>query len=138
MKARALLLVAVLAGATGITIRTFAEGKSMVQPMTPAADPLPIEGELPSLDGATAWLNSPPLTADGLRGKVVLVDFWTYTCINWRRAQPWVRAWAEKYRDKGRLCGSGCRSTDTRRAPATASTWTARATALPSSSGCIS
>jgi thiol-disulfide isomerase/thioredoxin len=101
MKAHPLLLVAVLAGATGITIRTFAEGKSMVQPMTPAADPLPIEGELPSFAGATGWLNSPPLTAAGLRGKVLLVDFWTYTCINWRRAQPWVRAWAEKYRDKG-------------------------------------
>ena len=59
------------------------------------------EGELPSLDGATAWLNSPPLTADGLRGKVVLVDFWTYTCINWLRTLPYVRAWAEKYKDQG-------------------------------------
>ena len=57
---------------------------------------LPIEGELPSLGGATEWLNSQPLTADGLRGKVVLVDFWTYTCINWLRQLPYVRAWAEK------------------------------------------
>jgi thiol-disulfide isomerase/thioredoxin len=62
---------------------------------------LPIEGELPSLGGATEWLNSPPLTADGLRGKVVLIDFWTYTCINWLRSLPYVRAWAEKYRDHG-------------------------------------
>jgi thiol-disulfide isomerase/thioredoxin len=62
---------------------------------------LPIEGELPSLDGATGWLNSRPLTAAGLRGKVVLIDFWTYTCINWLRQLPYVRAWAEKYKDRG-------------------------------------
>src|SRR3989449_8544955 len=67
----------------------------------PAAIHLPIEGELPSLGGATAWLNSPPLTAAGLRGKVVVIDFWTYTCINWLRTLPYVRAWAEKYRDHG-------------------------------------
>src|SRR5438128_1602358 len=66
----------------------------------PAAVPLPIEGELPSLGGATTWLNSPPLTAADLRGKVVLVDFWTYTCINWLRTLPYVRAWAEKYREQ--------------------------------------
>src|SRR5215208_3964380 len=62
---------------------------------------LPIEGKLPSLGGATGWLNSQPLTAAGLRGKVVLVDFWTYTCINWLRSLPYVRAWAEKYKDHG-------------------------------------
>src|SRR5207247_6460945 len=62
---------------------------------------LPIEGELPSLGSATEWLNSPPLTAAGLRGKVVLIDFWTYTCINWLRSLPYVRAWAEKYKDQG-------------------------------------
>ena len=62
---------------------------------------LPIEGELPSLGGATGWLNSQPLTAAGLRGKVVLVVFWTYTCINWLRQLPYVRAWAEKYKDQG-------------------------------------
>jgi thiol-disulfide isomerase/thioredoxin len=67
----------------------------------PAAVPLPLEGELPSLGGATAWLNSPPLPAAGLRGKVVLIDFWTYTCINWLRTLPYVRAWAEKYKDQG-------------------------------------
>jgi thiol-disulfide isomerase/thioredoxin len=59
------------------------------------------EGRMPSLDGATGWLNSPPLTTDGLRGRVVVVDFWTYTCINWLRTVPYVRAWAEAYRDAG-------------------------------------
>src|SRR5229473_5445459 len=62
---------------------------------------LPMEGELPSLGGATAWLNSPPLAAADLRGKVVLIDFWTYTCINWLRTLPYVRAWAEKYQEHG-------------------------------------
>jgi thiol-disulfide isomerase/thioredoxin len=57
--------------------------------------------ELTSLRTATAWLNSPPLTAPGLRGKVVLVSFWTYTCINWLRTQPYLRAWADTYRDRG-------------------------------------
>ena len=65
------------------------------------ASRLPVEGELPSFDGATGWLNSPPLTPAGLRGKVVLVDFWTYTCINWLRQLPYVRAWAEKYSGQG-------------------------------------
>jgi thiol-disulfide isomerase/thioredoxin len=51
--------------------------------------------------GATGWLNSPPLTAEGLRGKVVLIQFWTYSCINWLRTMPYVRAWADKYKDKG-------------------------------------
>src|SRR5262245_35510669 len=59
------------------------------------------QSELTSLERADAWLNSPPLTPSALRGKVVLVDFWTYTCINWRRTLPYVRAWAEKYRDHG-------------------------------------
>lgn len=65
------------------------------------AESLPVEGQLPSLDGAVEWLNSPPLTADALRGKVVLVDFWTYSCINCLRTIPYVRAWAEKYKDDG-------------------------------------
>ena len=69
--------------------------------MTSAAVHFPIEGALPSLDGATGWLNTPPLTADGLRGKVVLVDIWTYTCINWLRTLPYVRAWTKKYLDEG-------------------------------------
>src|SRR3984893_4450857 len=67
----------------------------------PAEVHLPMEGELPSLGGATAWLNSPPLSAADLRGNVVLIDFWTYTCINWLRTLPYVRAWAGKYRDHG-------------------------------------
>ena len=62
---------------------------------------MPIEGEFPSLVGATEWLNSSPLTAAGLRGKVVLIDVWTYTCINWLRTLPYVRAWANKYKDQG-------------------------------------
>jgi thiol-disulfide isomerase/thioredoxin len=62
---------------------------------------LPVEGPLASFDGATGWLNSGPLTPEGLRGRVVLVDFWTYTCVNWLRTLPYVRAWAAKYRDNG-------------------------------------
>jgi thiol-disulfide isomerase/thioredoxin len=62
---------------------------------------LPSEGHLPGFDGATGWLNSPPLSPDGLRGKVVLVDFWTYTCINWLRTLGYVRAWAGKYAEHG-------------------------------------
>src|SRR5271156_193743 len=56
---------------------------------------------LPDLSGATAWINSPPLTPESLRGKVVLVDFWTYSCINCLRTLPYIRAWNEKYKDKG-------------------------------------
>jgi thiol-disulfide isomerase/thioredoxin len=68
-----------------------------------AAEPeaLPFEGRLAEFDGATGWLNSLPLTPAELRGKVVLVDFWTYTCINWLRTLGYVRAWAEKYEDFG-------------------------------------
>ncbi|MFY9926674.1 MAG: thioredoxin family protein [Streptosporangiaceae bacterium] len=62
---------------------------------------LPVEGALPSFGGATEWLNSPPLTPASLRGKVVLVNFWTYTCINWLRQLPYVRAWAGKYSGHG-------------------------------------
>jgi cytochrome c biogenesis protein CcdA/thiol-disulfide isomerase/thioredoxin len=62
---------------------------------------LPVEGPLPSFDGAVLWLNSPPLTRDRLKGKVVLVDFWTYSCINCIRSVPYVRAWAERYRNQG-------------------------------------
>jgi thiol-disulfide isomerase/thioredoxin len=71
------------------------------QPMSPASVHLPIEGELPSLGGATGWLNSQPLGPSGLRGNVVLINIWTYTCINWLRQLPYVRAWAEKYKDRG-------------------------------------
>jgi thiol-disulfide isomerase/thioredoxin len=61
----------------------------------------PVQSHLPGFDGATGWLNSSPLTAADLRGRVVLVDFWTYTCINWLRTFGYVRAWAEKYADDG-------------------------------------
>jgi thiol-disulfide isomerase/thioredoxin len=67
----------------------------------PAAADLPVEGVMPSLGGANEWLNSGPLSAVGLLGKVVLINFWTYTCINWLRTLPYVRAWAEKYKDHG-------------------------------------
>ncbi|HEX3453502.1 MAG TPA: redoxin domain-containing protein, partial [Gaiellaceae bacterium] len=63
----------------------------------PGATPLPVEGRLPGFDRATGWLNSPPLGRDDLAGKVVLADFWTYTCINWLRTLAWVRASYEKY-----------------------------------------
>jgi thiol-disulfide isomerase/thioredoxin len=67
----------------------------------PAAVQLPVEGSLPSLASATEWLNSPPLTAAGLRGSVVLAQFWTYTCINWLRTLAHVRAWSGNYKDHG-------------------------------------
>ena len=56
---------------------------------------------MPALGGATEWLNSEPLTSDQLRGRVVLVDFWTFTCINWLRTEPYVRAWSRAYRNDG-------------------------------------
>jgi thiol-disulfide isomerase/thioredoxin len=61
----------------------------------------PTRSALAALDRATVWLNSEPLTADALRGGVVLVDFWTYSCVNWLRTLPYVRAWAERYADRG-------------------------------------
>jgi thiol-disulfide isomerase/thioredoxin len=71
------------------------------QQLTSAAAGSPIGRELDSLSRANEWINTEPLTAGGLRGTVVLIDFWTYTCINWLRTVPYVRAWAEKYRDQG-------------------------------------
>ena len=68
---------------------------------------------MPSFSGATGWLNTEPLTPEGLRGRVVLVDFWTYTCVNWLRTLPYVRAWAAKYADaradRGRRPHAGVR-----------------------------
>ena len=61
----------------------------------------PIRSTLSALDRASVWLNSEPLTAAALGGRVVLVDFWTYSCINWLRTLPYVAAWAERYRDRG-------------------------------------
>jgi thiol-disulfide isomerase/thioredoxin len=96
-----LFLAAILAGAIGAPFNTFAGGNDVSPQAIPAAVRLPIEGEFPSLASATDWLNSQPLDVAGLRGKVVIVDFWTYSCINWLRTLPYVRAWAEKYGDQG-------------------------------------
>ena len=101
MKAHQVARSAILACAIAAFVVAIADERNVVQQMTPKAVQLRIEGEFPSLGGATEWLNSPPLTAAGLRGKVVLIDFWTYSCINWRRSLPYVRAWAEKYRNRG-------------------------------------
>jgi cytochrome c biogenesis protein CcdA/thiol-disulfide isomerase/thioredoxin len=82
----------------------FQEAGLMLAAATPQPMPartLKVEGTLPPLAGATEWINSAPLTSDALRGKVVLVDFWTYSCINCLRTLPYVRAWAEKYKDAG-------------------------------------
>jgi thiol-disulfide isomerase/thioredoxin len=107
-----LLATAVLAIAIRAPIAGYAEDMNMPQTITSAGVRVPFlhgaptgqigsRSELASLDRATEWLNSPPLTASALRGKVVLIDFGTYTCINWRRTLPYVRAWAEKYRNQG-------------------------------------
>ncbi|MGO9996084.1 MAG: cytochrome c biogenesis protein DipZ [Steroidobacteraceae bacterium] len=77
-----------------------ASDSTMMRASEPAGG-LPIEGEIPSLSGATAWLNSPALTRGALRDKVVLIDFWTYSCINCLRALPYVKGWYEKYKDYG-------------------------------------
>jgi cytochrome c biogenesis protein CcdA/thiol-disulfide isomerase/thioredoxin len=77
------------------------DGHAMMMSAAKPAGDLPVEGEIPSFAGATLWLNSPPLTPEALRGKVVMVDFWTYSCINCLRALPFVESWYEKYKDHG-------------------------------------
>jgi len=99
MKAHHVVLIAMIAGAVVTLSEVVAQDKTMAQ--STRTIQLPVEGEIPSFGGASAWLNSPPLTASGLRGKVVVIDVWTYTCINWLRQLPYVRAWAEKYKDQG-------------------------------------
>lgn len=98
------LLTRVSAGSTGrieqTLLATIGRGAPVNQAPTDLAN-LPVEGFMPPLTGAVAWINSPPLTAEQLRGKVVVVDFWTYSCINCLRSIPYVRAWAEKYKDQG-------------------------------------
>jgi thiol-disulfide isomerase/thioredoxin len=112
MKANNFLAAAALAIAIGAPNAGYAEDRNMPQPITSTgirlpflhgllAGPIPNKRELVSLERANEWINSPPLTAEDLRGKVVLVGFWTYTCINWLRSLPYVRAWAEKYKDHG-------------------------------------
>jgi len=100
MKSQPLLATAMFVVLVAAPIESFPQERP-VQTMTMRAHPLPVEGALPSFMGAITWLNSQPLTPEALRGKVVLVDFWTYTCINWQRTEPYVRAWAEKYKDQG-------------------------------------
>jgi cytochrome c biogenesis protein CcdA/thiol-disulfide isomerase/thioredoxin len=78
-----------------------ADGHGMMMSAAKPSGELPVEGEIPSFAGATLWLNSPPLNAEALRGKVVMVDFWTYSCINCLRALPYVESWYEKYKDHG-------------------------------------
>src|SRR3954452_5568673 len=92
---------------TGIEVRVMDTTRSLLAAIrgprrAPGRDP--VEGRMPSLEGATGWLNSPPLTTAGLRGRVVVVDFWTYTSINWLRTEPYVRAWAEAYGRPERSC----------------------------------
>jgi thiol-disulfide isomerase/thioredoxin len=98
-------LVSLVLGAGAVSTATLAQDKSTMHKMPTAMEmPAKIEiaaGELSSLTRATAWLNTRPLTAAGLRGKVVLVDVWTLTCINWLRTAPYIRAWSVKYRDHG-------------------------------------
>jgi thiol-disulfide isomerase/thioredoxin len=96
MKANTLLLATLFASAIVAPSAALAQDKSVVTSLK-----LPVEGEIASLNGANGWLNSPPLTTASLRGKVVLIDFWTYTCINWLRTEPYVRAWAKKYKNQG-------------------------------------
>src|SRR5262245_27366863 len=90
-------------GTAGLAVATAWIGTryGMLQLIT--TEPFRLSGarDLASLGRATAWLNSAPLTAADLRGKVVLVDFWTYTCINWLRTLPYVRAWAARYKEHG-------------------------------------
>jgi thiol-disulfide isomerase/thioredoxin len=87
-------------GATAMS-NSVGDNNAMMSGAPAAATSLPIEGEIPSLAGATAWLNSPPLDAAALRGKVVLVDFWTYSCINCLRSLPYIKSWYERYKDHG-------------------------------------
>jgi thiol-disulfide isomerase/thioredoxin len=101
VKSKPLWAAAILVSAIAAPTAAIAEDRSVAQEMTSKGPQLRVEGHLPSLGAATAWLNSPPLTATDLRGKVVLIDFWTYSCINWRRSLPYVHAWAKKYRDAG-------------------------------------
>jgi cytochrome c biogenesis protein CcdA/thiol-disulfide isomerase/thioredoxin len=84
-------------------IGTLGSGKASLIPVSAAAAApvLPDEGPMPDLSGAVGWINSPPLSSKSLRGKVVVIDFWTYSCINCLRALPYVEGWAAKYKDAG-------------------------------------
>jgi thiol-disulfide isomerase/thioredoxin len=101
MNAHPLLFGLMLASGVTSAALTLSNHFSTGQQMGHSAVQLPVEGVLPSMRGANGWLNSEALTPAGLRGKVVLVQFWTYSCIYWIRTMPHVRAWSEKYRDQG-------------------------------------
>src|ERR1700709_2776840 len=112
MKTNKFMAAAALTIAVGAPIASFVGEIAVAQPTTSTGVRVPFlhgffntqsaaQPELTSLERADEWLNSQPLTAPALRGKVVLVDFWTYTCINWLRTLPYVRAWAERYKDQG-------------------------------------
>ncbi|HTR01657.1 MAG TPA: thioredoxin family protein [Thermoanaerobaculia bacterium] len=102
MSAGRALVISALAAVLGLAGFVDARRRSAeVTRVGAAASRLPVEGPMPPLSGAVAWINSPPVTPEGLRGKVVAVDFWTFTCVNWLRTLPHVRAWAAKYRDEG-------------------------------------
>ena len=110
MNTNKLLVATVLATSIGAPLAGFAGDTKVPQPIISTGVRVPFlhglpsreiggQSELASLERANEWLNSRPLTAPALRGKVVLIDFWTYTCINWLRTVPYVRTWAEKYKD---------------------------------------
>jgi thiol-disulfide isomerase/thioredoxin len=88
---------------SGNPAMTGGDNRAMMMKAKPElqTEALPVEGSLPPLSGAVEWLNSPPLSRESLQGKIVLIDFWTYSCINCLRAIPYVRAWAEKYKNQG-------------------------------------
>jgi thiol-disulfide isomerase/thioredoxin len=101
MKLAQILLGAIFVSmAAGLVVR-FRSGTTVRDAMTAASVGSSVEGELASLRNATGWLNSQPLAPRDLRGKIVLIDFWTYTCINWIRTAGYVRAWAGKYQEHG-------------------------------------
>ena len=111
MQTNKLLVAAVLVIGIGAPVAVFVQDVNMAQPAAsdgllpflhgPSSGQTARQAELASLERSNDWFNSPPLTASALRGKVLLVHFWTYTCINWLRTQPYLRAWAEKYKDQG-------------------------------------
>jgi len=97
MKAHRYVTLILLAGTLGTARGASAQDKTTANERAV----LPIQGRMPSFGGASAWLNSEPLKASDLRGKVVVVNFWTYTCINSLRALPYLRTWGEKYKGNG-------------------------------------
>src|SRR4249919_1877516 len=98
MLARTLTVAALAASAIALSVTGGPLAASLASDRTASA---PVGAMMPKFDTATTWINSAPLSPEQLRGRVVLVEFWTYTCINWSRTMPYVRAWSEKYKDQG-------------------------------------